>query len=255
MSEPALAPPSLLGKGAGGLGSSQEPLPRPLPASGRGERISVRTPFQPHRHGFPFPNAFARGRAVLSIPTPWGTVPVGDLANGLCGGFVFAALDYFHRGRPVPDSFDDAGLFRYVRLRLWNSFNGPLGASRVYAWTGRPDDRVRELTAKREWPLLMERMAAENRPVPLMLIRPHTRKPWALGHNHQVLATGYDFDPATGRAAVHVYDPNHPIGSESDEPVTLTFDVDGGSGVTHSREGENVRGFYANRYRAKVPPA
>ena len=253
MSEPALSPPSLSGKGAGGLGGFEW---QPLPQAGRGESYSVRTGFETHRHGFPFVNGFAPGTPVMQIPTPWGTIPVGDLANGLCGGFVFAALDYFHRGRPIPRDFATPGLFRYIRLRLWNSFNGPHGGLRVYSWTCRSDEAVHRLTAEREWPRLMERMANDRRPVPLMLIRPRTRRPWEVGKNHQVLATGFDYDASSGRAVVHIYDPNHPAASESDPPVTLSFDTRNGEplGADHSREGPNVRGFFVNRYTAKTPP-
>jgi hypothetical protein len=218
--------------------------------------ISHRTTFESHRHGFPFSNFFAPGTPVVQIPTPWGTIPVGDLAHGLCGGFVFAALDYFHRGRSVPQSFDAPGLFHFLRLRLWNSFNGPHGVSRVYAWTCRSDNAVHRLTLEREWPLLMQRLVADSHPVPLMLIRGQTRKPWQLGRNHQVLATGFEYHHDTGRAVVHIYDPNYPIRSACEPPVTLSFYALGNinDSMLHSREGPSVRGFFLNRYREKIPP-
>jgi hypothetical protein len=219
--------------------------------------VSVRTGFETYRHGFPFPNAFAPGTPVVQVPTPWGAIGIGDLSRGLCGGMVFAALDAFHHRRPVATSLlDQPDLLHYVRLRLWNSFNGLLGVGRIYAWTCRPDRTVRRLTAEREWPRLMARMTADRQPMPLMLIRVQSRSPWELGHNHQVLATGFDYHPDTGRAVVHLYEPNYPTRDAAEPPVTLSFNTRDTEGqwVEHSREGLTVRGFFLNPYRVKQPP-
>jgi hypothetical protein len=65
------------------------------------------TAFVPSRDGFAFTNAWPSEPAVV-LPTPFGKIRIGDAAAGLCGGMVFAALDYWHTGivppaaRPAP---------------------------------------------------------------------------------------------------------------------------------------------------------
>ena len=44
-----------------------------------------------------FTNAWPSEPAVV-LPTPFGKINIGNAAAGLCGGMVFAALDYWHTG-------------------------------------------------------------------------------------------------------------------------------------------------------------
>lgn len=72
-----------------------------------------------------------------------------------------------------------------------------------------------------------------------------------------MLAYGYDLQPSTGQVALYIYDPNHPLTQPNDEEVTLSFNEREYEGrrIFHSRDGESVRGFFANRYReAAIPP-
>jgi len=220
--------------------------------------VSVRTAFDPAAHGFPFPNCFPCGKPVFVVRTPLGTVPVGDASKGLCGGMVFAALDLHRHGRPVPPDADAPGLHAYLARRLWHSFGLPWGVARIYQWMGRPDvagKGVRTQTARREWPLVRASLDRGD-PAPLMLIKSDSRNPWAMGLNHQVLATGYDENPATGDVTLHLYEPNYPVGP-GDEGVTLRFNTRApdAAPVAHSREGGSVRGFFLNRYAPEQPPA
>ncbi len=224
--------------------------------------LAAKTAFAALDHGFAFPNAFPVGKPVFRVRTPLFTVPVGDASNGLCGGMVFAALDHHRLGRPLPTDPDTPGLFEYLARRLWASFHLPWGVARIYQWMGRPDTSrahptatVPYLTTRREWPKVRAELDA-GRPAPLMLIKSASRNPWDMGHNHQVLATGYAEDRAAGTVTLTLYEPNYPLAAASDEPVELRFrtrDADGRR-MHHSREGETVRGFFLNSYAPAVPP-
>ena len=57
------------------------------------------TAFSPSASGFRFPNSFPHV-PVRHIGIPGVvSIPIGDASNGLCGGMVFAARDYFEAGR------------------------------------------------------------------------------------------------------------------------------------------------------------
>ena len=90
-------------------------------------------------------------------------------------------------------------------------------------------------------------------PCPLALVRVHSANPADLGHNHQVLAYGYeDAGPTT---TVRIYDPNCP----NDDGVTITFDTshpEHTTDFTHSRDASPaILGFFADAVRAAQPVA
>jgi hypothetical protein len=83
---------------------------------------SVRVPgFLPSTRGLHFPNAFPHV-PNLEIDLPGGTtVPVGDAANGLCGGMAYTVRDLFEAGLAGPGA--------------WSGWSGrPSGAT----WTAAP---------------------------------------------------------------------------------------------------------------------
>ncbi|HEX4612851.1 MAG TPA: hypothetical protein VH092_31960 [Urbifossiella sp.] len=228
--------------------------------------LAARSAFTALEHGFAFPNTFPPGKPVFRVRTPLATIPIGDASKGLCGGMVFAALDHQRAGRRPPADPDTPGLFDYLVRRLWASFHLPGGVLRIYQWMGRPDAAaggrgryptatVPYLTAQREWPKVRAELDA-GRPAPLMLIKTASRNPWDMGHNHQVLATGYTADRAAGTVTLTLYEPNYPPAGPADEPVELRFRTDDFDGrrVHHSREGESVRGFFLNHYTPRTPP-
>lgn len=195
--------------------------------------------FRPSVHGFPFANCWPDGAPVVEIPTPFGRVPVGNARLGLCGGMVFAALDHFLAGRPVPATATPA-VFRYIARRQVASLSLPFGALRYYAWQTRPALAAR--TATVEWPRVKAALDA-GRPVPLGLIQVRSRDPRQTIRNHQVLAYGYV--PVRGFVVVRVYDPNHP----GDDDLTLALELGHPAAhFRHSAEGPTVRGFFATRY-------
>jgi hypothetical protein len=200
--------------------------------------------FLPSRSGFRFRNTFA-DQPVLRL----GDLKIGRAGNGLCGGMVFAARDFFEAGVPVPD--DDAPppagspLFRFIVMRLVAAFNGPVGIGRYWRWMLRTDADVLTRTQGTSWPRV--RAAIDRRhPCPIGVVTVHGPNPAQLRHNHVVLAYSYEIDGAAG--TVHVYDPN--TGPSDDiairsapEAISSTIDV------SHP-----IRGYFPLRYRARRPP-
>jgi len=164
---------------------------------------AVMTGFDPLKHGFRFNNAFPP-HPHIQLPTPFGRIRIGDAKNGLCGGMVFAALDYFYAGQPVPDTKKPPSgdmLFDYIVKRLYDSFNLPFGIG-GYIELMQPDlpDYAAGFnalssrawrTARQEWPVVKTLLDA-GQPCPLGLVRVKSSDLRKLGENHQVLAYGYD---------------------------------------------------------------
>ncbi|OWK35792.1 hypothetical protein [Fimbriiglobus ruber] len=222
-------------------------------------RSSVPT-FAATTHGFPFPNCYPPGSPVISVPTPFGQVKVGDASGGLCGGMVFAALDLFLFGLPRPTT-PHPPVYQYFCRRLLDSWNLPFGVMKYYDWQCRPGasrtlagvrirDGVSRLTIEEEWPKVRAAIDAGT-PAPLGLVKPNSFSPRTLGQNHQVLAYGYELDGAGQELTLLVYDPNYP----NDDHLTLRVslaDPDRERQVVHSVEGPSVRGFFLTEYRC--PP-
>ncbi len=201
--------------------------------------------FAPETNGFRFVNSFPSVPAY-TIPLPGhGDLAIGNAANGLCGGMVFAARDFFEaRRKPPPlDAPPDADkpLFGYLVDRLVDSFDLPTGPLKYYGWMTLPDERVALLT-RDEWPDIKRDLDA-GRPCPLGLVRVRSPDPRDLGKNHQVLAFGYDLEETSGAYTLQIYDPNHP-----GDAVTLT----GPPALAYST-GEPLRGFFRTPYKKRDP--
>lgn len=206
----------------------------------------VVTAFDAGRHAPGFANRFPRGTPVLSLPTPFGRVALGDAADGLCGGMVFAALDAYLWGVPPPGEPTPA-VVRYLSRRLLASWDIPAGLLKYYAWQRRDQATLHRLTTEVEWPAIRARLDAGT-PVPLGVVKPLSRDPRRLVRNHQVLARGYELTGAGVR--IWVYDPNYP---EADASLELAADPE--RALRHSCEGETVRGVFRSRYaRPAAPP-
>lgn len=196
--------------------------------------------FVPTKYGFAFPNSYAPRTPVFAVRTPFGTLRLGDASKGLCGGMVFAAVDYFRRGATLPEE-PTPELISYFGRRLLASWDIPFGVLRYYDWMRRPQRAVAARTAN-AWRAVKARLDA-NRPAPLGLVKAHSADPRNLGQNHQVLAYGYAAD-AAGVITLRIYDPNYP----NDDAMTLSF-TPGTGPVTHSHEGPTVRGLFLVPYR------
>jgi hypothetical protein len=193
---------------------------------------------------------------VVSIPTPFGTANFGNAGVGLCGGMIYTAIDLFLFGLPVPPEPTEP-VVRYISHRLLDSFNFPFGWMKYLDWQVRHGHSTRllpgitELTA-RDWPRIKAVLDA-GQLCPLGLVKIQSWDPFQLGHNHQVLAYGYEYDDATSDLTVQIYDPNFPA-----DPCELRTNLNEPTRqrqVRHSIEGETVRGFFPTDYRRPaVPP-
>src|SRR4249920_2338358 len=91
--------------------------------------------FLPSQDGLAFTNAWPSEPAVV-LPTPFGKINIGNAAAGLCGGMVFAALDFWHTGIQPPATRPAPGesLYRYIVRRLVDSWHLPAGVAQYYQW-------------------------------------------------------------------------------------------------------------------------
>ena len=223
--------------------------------------------FLPSTSGFRFPNSFPRvPLRRIGIPGVV-SVPIGDASNGLCGGMVFAARDYFERGSTPPldtQPPDDGPLFDYLVDRLFDSFDLPLGPARYLElmnpllgdgetfWSRlglAPHGRVLRM-ARDEWPRIRTEID-DGHPCPLGLVRVTSTDPLDLKENHQVLAFGYEFEG--GRLTLRLYDPNRP--DRDDITLSLTMQPAAApTPVTTIPSGRRVISFFRGAYRPATPP-
>lgn len=217
--------------------------------------------FLPSRSGLHFPNWWPHVPTfTIDIPHV-GSIPVGDASNGLCGGMVFTARDYFETGAPPPPETEVPGpetvLYQHISRRLRDSFNLPWGPARYYELMQLSDEDhfffrgAARRTVQDEWPLVRAEIDA-GRPCPVGLVTVRSLDPWELGKNHQVLAYGYEDDEPSGRAAIRVYDPNRP----DDDGARIELAVaDGGTPTFDYPGGVAVRAFFRTPYSSADPPA
>ena len=226
--------------------------------------------FRASADGFAFTNSWPR-QPALRLATPFGRLPLGNAANGLCGGMVFAALDYWHAGvaPPTQRPGTDDPLYDFIVRRLIDSWHIPAGVLQYYQWMTLPDaDRVvtvlgHQVASERglswrtlevEWPQVRESLDAGT-PVPLGLVTVASANPKDLALNHQVLAWSYSVEGGRdGRVTVDVYDPN----SGQSDGVTIAFELGDPVGPTtfdHTVDiSRPVRGFFATVYAPAAPP-
>jgi hypothetical protein len=136
--------------------------------------------------------------------------------------------------------------------RLFDSFDLPSGPLTYQLWQWLPRGDVWGLrglswrTIVQQGPLIRGDIDA-GRLSPLGLVRTRSPSPLELGRNHQVLAYGYDLDPAAGVLTIRVYDPNHP----DDDGVALrirTTDPTRQVDIGYVSGEAPVYGFFRTRY-------
>jgi hypothetical protein len=223
--------------------------------------------FLPSRDGFAFDNNWPPAPG-LPICTPLGTLGLGNAAAGLCGGMVFAALDYWHAGLAPPGDRPAPGtpLYRHIVRRLIDSWHLPAGVARYYLWMNLagPDYRPRILgqrvtlrglgwrTIDQHWPRLRASIDA-GCPAALGVVTIASAWPGVLGRNHQVLAYGYGVSGSV--VTVRVYDPN----SGPSDDVLIRFDTaapGNGPAIEHNISIRwPVRGFFLTAYSPAAPPS
>ncbi|UZN02751.1 hypothetical protein [Cellulomonas sp. S1-8] len=204
----------------------------------------------PTRAGYAFANRFVNVLVTLPNGTPLRTA-------GLCGGMAYSMLDHARAGRDVPSW--PAGLFApgrvppdghlvadHLRSRQLDSFRS-LSALRFVGWSVLPDADLGPVAGvrtrtRRELPGIL-RALTRGRPVVLGMVV--ARNPVRSGDNHQVVATGFTRDTATGDVVLALLDPNTP-GRE----VTLVETADG----WRASNGRLWRGFFHHAYAPRTPP-
>ncbi|MBO0816442.1 MAG: hypothetical protein J2P30_15030 [Actinobacteria bacterium] len=223
--------------------------------------------FLPSGDGFAFTNAWPSEPAV-TLPTPFGPINIGNAAGGLCGGMVFAALDYWHAGIPAPAAQPGPAqpLYHYLVRRLVESWHVPAGVAQYYQWMSLPDGDtgfgafghqvvvsrgVAWRTIHQQWPQIAADLD-RGIPAALGLVTVASHNPADLGLCHQVLA--YRYDAAPDRVTVRVYDPN----SGCDDGIHIQFDPrtpEKPTAFTHNVNiGHPIRGFFRTAYAPAVPP-
>lgn len=231
-------------------------------------KAKARGGFDPLSDGFAFTNSWPAAPAV-TVPTPFGEVGIGNAANGLCGGMVFAALDYWIAGHAPPAARPAPGtpLYKFIVRRLVDSWHVPAGVVEYYQWMNLPDGDVsasvlgRTVTVQRgvswrtieqQWPLVKASLDA-GVPAPLAVVTVKSVNAAELGQNHQVGAYGYTVSGT--EVTVAVYDPN----SGRNDGIFIRFDTSAPAQATTFDTSINidlpVRGFFLTGYTAVSPPA
>jgi len=217
--------------------------------------------------GFRFTNSWPSEPAV-TLRTPFGVIDVGNARSGLCGGMVFAALDYWyaHQVPPVDQPASGTPLYGFLVRRIVDSWNIPVGVAQYFTWMNLPDadtgfnilgrhvtvDRgVSGRTVLQQWPQVKHDLD-QGLPSPLGIVTVHSDQLSDLGLNHQVLA--YAYTETAGSVTVRVYDPNR---GQNDD-VTIRFDTGrptGATTFTHNLDiDHDVRGFFRSTYTPQPPP-
>jgi hypothetical protein len=212
---------------------------------------SARVPgFSPSDNAFVFVNVWPhQPDGVINVAGV--SVPIGDAANGLCGGMVYAVRDYFQSGYHVPlTPFNPAfgtPLYKYIVQRLFDSLS-PSMVTRLYGLQATPFDSDRQNTMRAEWPRIKAELD-QGHLAPMQLVRVRADiAPWRLGQNHQVLAYGYDTEPDGTTVKISIYDPFH----GATAGVFLTYSQ--ASDSISQSTGEALYSFFLEDYAPAPPP-
>jgi hypothetical protein len=200
--------------------------------------------FLPSTHGFKFANNFPND-PLFTIDIPFiEEVDVGDASQGLCGGMVFVANDYYLSGKQIPQNetppAKNTALRNDLVDRFIDSVDPPIGIIKSYLWMA-SDDSLAERTWDEEIPSIITDL--KTKPVPLTVIYVRSVNPFDNNKNHQVLAYGVK-SKTKDKIVLKIYDPCFP--KRDDITYTCTKES-----ITHSEEG-NIRGFYRSFYEVKV---
>ena len=177
------------------------------------------------------------GDAPYSLPPLRGSFvdnKYGSANNGLCGGMVFGACDFFEAGMPppatpIPPIGEQDPRFLYLVDRLFDSFTiqdvslylkymhpeYPDTDENLLSIFGLVDGRA-SVVINTEWPMIRADIDAGH-PSPLGLVLERSIWPTEIGNNHQVLAYAY-LESGTD-VTIWVYDPNQP----AIDAVTINF--------------------------------
>lgn len=218
------------------------------------------TNFLPSTRGFSFTNSWPH-YPHATIPTPFGDIAIGDASNGLCGGMAFAVRDYFEANIMQPSGRQPAPgqpLYDFIVERLYASFDLPFGPTKYYDWMTTADHDtwlktgLAHRTILEEWPAIKNDID-NNRLSCLGLVTIYSLNPGDMGHNHQVLAYGYDLG-SDNVLTLRIYDPNTPLSNN----IRLSLSLSNPSQTTPITHNIGtpypIRGFFRIPYQWVSPP-
>ncbi|PFN76185.1 hypothetical protein COJ85_32895 [Bacillus sp. AFS076308] len=221
--------------------------------------------FLPSTSGFKFGNSFPHV-PLKKIKVLGQQIPLGDASYGLCGGMIYAVMDYFEAKMQIPSNTtapSSGPLFEYIVNRQIESFHLPLGLMK-YMVLMNPFLSDHETKAshigvaphgrgwrimKEEWPIIKNDLDNEKLS-PLGLVRVKSLNPFEIRRNHQVLAYGYDLNE--NNLSIQIYDPNFP----NDDQVTISLNIgksESPTSVFHSKSSDPIYSFFRTDYKFKRP--
>ena len=208
-----------------------------------------KTSFDITKNSFQFINRFELPK-ILDVRLSF--LKLKNIVYGLCGGMSFAAIDYFKLGRLVPEYNEPEEINVRLFYYLWNRQLDSLGGAtmrKLVMCMLRSDPSLGKAVITEEVPKLRS-LIDQGTPAVLALVRVKGLNDPT--RNHQVLATGYEFDPDAQQMTLTLYDPNHPRMAP-----TITFNMqDPSKGIDIKQSTrESLRGFFVIDYTSETPPA
>lgn len=240
--------------------------------------------FTPETCGFYFPNSFTGSYTLKKSIGP--IDEIGDASNGMCGGMVFAARDYFEHDRsPWPEDLtdrsppnspvsseppaEDTALFDFLSERLFDSFEPSSGnvlgaglyqtlmnSANVKKWY--QVKKSRNEVMRDHWEDTIRPTLENGTPCPLGLIHVDTHgKPFKtglnrIGENHQVLAYGYRREGDV--IEIFVYDPNYPKDDAMKVQFTKKDSLKNWFEPTYVGSSKPLYAFFSVSYSPMSPP-
>lgn len=198
------------------------------------EKSTIRTVkgFDQSIHGFKFKNTDWKAKGIklpvvsITLPKPVGQIDISNTSEGMCGGMVYAVIDYFLAGKKIPQtmsppSTESDPLFKYLKQRLIESWDvtgtGPNYIKFMRHDYPDADEGVVQslglmkgrsyVIAREEWPKVKADIDA-NRLSPIGLVQTISYNPADIGKNHQVLVYGYKL--SGNLVTLYYYDPSSP---------------------------------------------
>ncbi|MCH6264573.1 hypothetical protein [Neobacillus citreus] len=221
--------------------------------------------FRPSTAGFKFGNSFPHV-PLKKFDIMGRQITIGNASYGLCGGMVFAVMDYFEANMPLPSNqaAPSAGpLFDFIVNRQINSLNLPLGFIKYLYLMNPvlPDDetmasKIGAAPHGRSWRMIINEWPRIKNDLdhgklsPLGLVRVKSLNPFQFGKNHQVLAYGYHLNK--NDLSINIYDPNYP----NDDHVTISLNIENPASATtvvHSKSSGPIYSFFRTDYKFKRP--
>jgi hypothetical protein len=207
----------------------------------------MRVNFDPSRDAFAFRNTFVNKISIARIPI--------TETRGRCGGMAFAALDHWHARIHIPATTDlppdGEPLADYIYDRLRTSMLDNWEKFVLFMHT--PDHRtafggigVSRMVREQELPRLMA-LLDDGEPQPLGLTQARSLR--ELAHDHQVVAYGYEQDATKTR--IFIWDNRY---GRREDVLEFTTGYTSKDRAIEQSDGSRWRGFFVERYAAKVPP-